>query len=140
MDESGLLSGGGVRDSDERRTGLAPSIHARLPRSGKTSSGDGYGWDAGFLDCHHVVGKPRRAASSMGSRPNHGVDFHRYKGSFFFIYVSTAAQGRAAGPEIPAVPLELNSGESLADVLGHSVYGDVRAAGHIVVEADGLAF
>ena len=91
MDESGLLSGGGVRDSDERHTGLAPSIHARLPRSGKTSSGDGYGRDAGFLDGHHVMGKPRRAASSMSSRPNHGIDFHCYDGGFFVIYVSTSA-------------------------------------------------
>ena len=63
-----------VADRVDFKVPLAPSVNAGLPSPGKASGGDGHGGDPSFLNGNHVVGKPRRAAPSMGGCPHHGVD------------------------------------------------------------------
>jgi hypothetical protein len=75
----------------------------------------------------------------MGGRANHGVNLGGDQRRFLVIDMVPAAEGRAAGPDVAAVPLEFYIWEPAADVFGHPVHRDISAAGHIVVKADGLA-
>jgi hypothetical protein len=75
----------------------------------------------------------------MSGRADHGIDLGGDPGGLFRIDMVSAAESRAAGPEVAALSLELYVIEPLADVLGHPVHRDIRATGHVIVQANGLA-
>jgi hypothetical protein len=135
-----MLAGSRMGDNDKGGAGLAPSIHAGLPRPGEALSGDAYGRNASLLNGNHVMGKPRRATPSMGGGADHSVYLCGYPGCLLCVDMVPAAERRAARPEVAPVSLEFYVGEPLAEALGYPFYGDIRAASHVVVQADSLAF
>src|SRR5262249_3661186 len=139
-DEARLLTCGGGWDGDEGRTGLTPSLHAGLPCPHKATGHNANSRNAGSLNGNHVMGKPRRASSSMGRGANNSVDLRGDPGRLLGIDMDPAAERRAAWSEVASIALELDVGVPLAEVLGHPVYSDIRPTRHVVVQADGLAF
>jgi hypothetical protein len=75
----------------------------------------------------------------MGRGADNGVDLCRDAGRFFGLDMISAAERWSVGPKVAPVALEFDVGIALAEVLGYALYGDIRSACHVVVQADGLA-
>src|SRR5262249_8601106 len=91
-----------------------------------------------FLNSNHVMGKPRRASSSMSGGANNGVYLRGDAGRLLGIDMVPAAERRTARPEVAPITLELDVGIAPAEVLGHPLHGDIRPTRYVVVQADGL--
>ena len=105
----------------------------------KISGNDAKGGNTSLLNGDHVMGKPRRAPASMRRGTDYGVYLGGDPRRLLGIDMGAAAECRATRPAVAPVALELHGGVSLAEVLRHPVYGDIRPACHVVVQADGLA-
>ena len=98
-DEVRLLACGGMGDGDEGRAGLTPALDTGLPRPHKAAGDDADGRNTRLFKGNHVMGKPRRASSSVGGGADHGVHLRGNSGRLLGIDMGPPAERRAAGPD-----------------------------------------
>jgi hypothetical protein len=85
------------------------------------------------------MGKPRRATASMGRGPDHGVYLCRNQRRFIIVDVDAATEYWPALPEGAPKALKLHTGETLGEMMSHSIHRNICSTGHIVVETNRLA-